>query len=122
MNRHPAEAALESTCRKRVVVCELYDIHGKLIACESNRCDPPGGQCTRMGVVNGQADYPAESTCNWTHAEIMALQAVGSSNAPHRAVIYGHDFPCPRCEASLRAAGVVVIEVENRGLAGVGTR
>lgn len=104
------QATAESTCLKRVTVCELYAADGTLLARESNRCDPPDGKCQRIAVSNQQAEYPESSTCNWTHSESMALQAVGQAR-PTRAVIYGHDFPCPSCERALRVKGVTAIEV-----------
>lgn len=108
-----SQAAKESTCQKRIVVCILYDASGTPLAVESNRCSPAGGTCQRVGISNGQADYPVESTCNWTHAEIMALNALPKDAKPYAAVVYGHDFPCPTCEKALRAAGIEHIMAEN---------
>lgn len=103
------EVAAESTCLKRITVCELFDADGILLARESNRCDPPDGKCCRLGTQNGQADYPSHSDCRWTHAEVMALRAC--KGKPGHAVVYGHDFVCPDCDTALRAAGVGVITV-----------
>ena len=100
----------ESTCQKRVTVCEIFDKNGKLLARESNRCNPHGGVCERLAVTNGKADYP-DAQCNWSHAEIEALNAVPDGEQPFRAVVYGHDFACPQCEVKLREAGVVVLDV-----------
>lgn len=117
-----ATAAAESTCRKRVTVCVIYDEAGRALACESNRCDPPNGECTRMGVVNGKEGYPSTSTCNWSHAEARAVAALFLGWGPERtAVLYGHDFVCPDCEAALRAAGVTKIHVVPQ-TQGVGVR
>lgn len=107
-----ADAVAASTCLKRVVVCELYDERGRLLATESNRCSPPDGICARLGQRDQQAAYPVESSCGWEHAEQRALAALYNDDAPHRAVIYGHDFPCPDCERSLRAAGVMLFDVQ----------
>jgi len=104
-----AQVVLESTCQKRVTVCELFSADGALLARESNRCKPPGGVCQRLGVSNGQVDYPDASPCNWTHAEMVALEAC--RGVPTKAVIYGHDFACPSCELALRTAGVEQIEI-----------
>lgn len=103
------EVASESTCMKRKVVCELLDATGARIEIESNRCSRLGGACVRLGVVSEREGYPLHSECNWTHAEIMALNAMTAK--PDRAVIYGHNFPCPACEAGLRQAGVTEIEM-----------
>lgn len=110
------EVAGESTCQKRVTVCTLLEPleHGwLLVACESNRCEPDGGTCHRLGTKDAQATYPADSQCNWTHAEIRAIAAIPPDTKPTRAVIFGHDFPCPSCEAALRAAGIERIEVDS---------
>lgn len=111
----------ESTCLKRVTVCQLLERHAPdnsydrdwwlIVASESNRCEPPGGVCSRLGKRDGQSDYPSESPCNWTHAEIRALAAIPTGTNPTRAIIYGHDFPCPDCERALRAAGITDIEI-----------
>ncbi len=99
----------ESTCLKRVTVCELYAADGSLLARESNRCDPPNGLCCRIGVSNGKSDYPSHTNCNWTHAEVMALRSC--EGVPVKAIIYGHDFACPDCEDKLKARGVTSIEM-----------
>ncbi len=107
------EAAAESTCQKRLVVCEIYDEYGKILAVESNRCSPTGGLCHRIGVVQTKADYDVTSACNWTHAEIMAIRALPrGSYTPHRAVIYGHSYPCDACESALRRVGVEIIDIK----------
>lgn len=116
--------AAESTCQKRVTVCDLYavipgyeDSYRQpriLVSRESNRCEPPAGKCSRLGVCNSKADYP-ESSCNWTHAEIRALAANKSGLVADTAVVYGHDFVCEPCEKALKAAGVKYIRVEKHG-------
>jgi deoxycytidylate deaminase len=55
--------------------------------------------------------YALVSSCNWAHAEIRALASVPPGAKPTKAVIYGHDFPCPYCEIALRAAGIKNIEI-----------
>lgn len=117
----------ESTCQKRVTVCELLERHRsgawQVVARESNRCEPLGGACHRMGRADLQALYPETSECNWIHAERMAIAAIPPGRRPTRAIIYGHDFPCPPCEAALRAAGVDRIEIDKGRLsATVGLR
>jgi deoxycytidylate deaminase len=77
-----------------------------LLAFESNRCDPPDGICRRIGRTDARELYPVESECNWTHAEIMALRALDENAKPVKAVIYGHNFACPSCEAALHSAGI----------------
>lgn len=106
------DAARQSTCRKRVTVCVIFDVDGNPLACESNRCDPPEGQCTRVARSDGQAQYPSESGCRWQHAEQRAVAALSESARPVRALLCGHDFPCPDCESALRAVGVTHIDVE----------
>jgi deoxycytidylate deaminase len=108
--RELAIVAAESTCQKRVVVCELYDEAGALIARESNRCRPTGGVCCRLGVVQTQANYTGNE-CNSMHAEIRAILQLTADDRPVRAVVIGHDFPCGECEAALLRFGVTIIEV-----------
>jgi deoxycytidylate deaminase len=105
-----AEAA-RSTCQKRVVVCALYDRAGTLLTCESNRCVPPAGGCPRLGVVATREGYPEMAECQWEHAETRALGALPDDARPYRAVLYGHTFVCPACEASLQRFGVTEVEV-----------
>lgn len=109
VNKPFINVAAESTCLKRVTVCELFAADGSLLARESNRCDPPDGKCCRLETQNSRGDYPSHSDCRWTHAEAMALRAC--DGRPGHAILYGHDFVCPDCEAALRAAGVSVITV-----------
>lgn len=112
------ETASESTCLKRVVVCDIYDVDGKLLSRESNRCTPPDGKCCRMAIVSQKEGYPEHSTCNWTHAEEMAISALPSGSVPHAANLYGHDFPCPPCEQKLMAVGVKVITTQPHPMTG----
>ncbi len=108
------EAAAESTCQKRLVVCEIYDEFGKILAVESNRCSPTGGLCHRIGIVQTKSDYDVTSACNWTHAEVMAIRALpGGRHHPYRAVIYGHDYPCDACDMALRRVGVETIDIKS---------
>ncbi len=99
----------ESTCLKRVTVCELFNADGRLIARESNRCNPPNGICARATVRQGKEGYAVTAECNWAHAEARALdECIGN---PVTAIVYGHDFACPECERKLRAAGVADIQI-----------
>ena len=104
-------AAGDSTCQKRVTVCEIYDVDGNLLACESNRCSPIGGVCHRLGIQSVKEGYPSVSTCNWDHAEARAVAALPADSRPYRAVLYGHEFLCGDCEVKVRGAGVDVIEI-----------
>jgi deoxycytidylate deaminase len=96
----------ESTCLKRITICEIYDLFGNLLARESNRCNPPGGVCGRMGVVQNKKNYDKESTCNWTHAEINAINALPEGSKPYSAIVLGHSFLCDNCEQALKKVGV----------------
>lgn len=101
----------ESTCQKRNIVCEIYDQHNNLIARESNRCEPSGGLCHRLNVIQGREDYDVISECNWTHAEINAIKALPSDTRPHMSIIYGHDFYCKNCEDELRNVGIKIFAI-----------
>jgi hypothetical protein len=111
MIRNFEDVRSESTCKKRITVVELYDKNDVLLSRESNRCSPPNGVCSRIGVSQTKSNYDVESTCNWTHAEIMALQALPEGSKPYKSVLYGHSFYCDFCENALRTAGVEVLEV-----------
>jgi len=100
----------ESTCQKRKTVCELYDADGNLLSRESNRCNPDG-ICHRLGVVQGKDNYDKSSNCNWTHCEINAIKSLPKDNKPIKAILYGHDFYCDKCEDALRLAGVKIFEI-----------
>lgn len=104
------QAAKESTCLKRVTVCEIYSDF-VLLARESNRCEPPNGECSRLGLSNAKSEYPSSCSCSWKHAEIRAIAALPSNCSPELAIIFGHDFPCPDCEGALRKAGVKRIAI-----------
>jgi deoxycytidylate deaminase len=97
----------ESTCKKRKVVCELYDIDGNLLIRESNRCSPNNGICCRLNINQDKNNYDAESSCNWIHAEINAINNLQIGLIPFKAVVYGHSFFCDNCEKELRKIGVV---------------
>lgn len=105
------QAKCESTCQKRITVCEIYDRDGNLLSCESNRCDPVGGTCHRLGLVQDKANYDINSHCNWTHAEINAVNHLPPNSEPYRSIIYGHTFYCDNCENALRACGVKILEM-----------
>lgn len=104
------EAVKESTCQKRVTVCEIYDKLGNLLSRESNRCNPDNGVCSRLGVVNTKSNYPSIG-CNWTHAEINAIDNLEVYHEPYKAILYGHDFLCDDCENALKAVGVLELEI-----------
>lgn len=101
----------ESTCQKRTTIVELYDQTGNLLSRESNRCNPTGGTCHRLGLVQTKEGYDIHSHCNWTHAEVNALAALPAGAIPYRALLYGHSFYCDNCEGQLRKAGVQVLDV-----------
>lgn len=101
----------ESTCFKRVTICEIYDRTGNLLSRESNRCNPPEGICQRINVSSVKDGYPLESSCMWTHAEIMAIKSIPAGSVPYSAKLYGHSFLCDNCESELKKVGVQVIEV-----------
>ena len=104
------QAAGESTCQKRKTICDIYDKDGNLLSRESNRCAPTGGVCHRLGVVQNKENYDKESSCNWTHAEINAINNLPAGSAPYKSVLYGHSFYCDNCENALKGAGVEVLE------------
>jgi len=106
------DAKTESTCQKRIIVCEIFDVDGKLLARESNRCEPEGETCHRIGVVQAKEGYDVNSSCNWTHAEIMAINALPNNSRPYKAVISGHDFYCDACEEALKNIGVEILEIK----------
>ena len=104
--------AQQSTCQKRVTLCVIYDRNGRVLAADSNRCAPPDGVCQRLGVVQQKENYSTES-CNWEHAEARAVAYAMkyARSAPHRAVLYGHDFICDACENALKSIGVVEFDI-----------
>lgn len=105
------EAKAASTCQKRVTVCDIYNKEGVLIGRGSNRCNPDGGTCHRLNLVQGKENYDVHSHCNWTHAEIMAIQSLTGDERPYRAVLWGHHFYCDACEEALKNVGVEVFEI-----------
>lgn len=105
------QAYHESTCQKRVTVVALLDKDGNVLSRESNRCNPDGGTCHRLGIVQNVNNYDVHSSCNWTHAEIMAIKALPEGARPYKAILYGHDFYCQTCENALKAAGVEEFEI-----------
>lgn len=111
-NRRLYDASKKSTCQKRITVCEIYDKNDILLSCESNRCDPEGGTCHRLGLVQNKNNYDVSSHCNWTHAEIMAIQALPSGSQPHKVIVYGHTFLCDNCERELKGVGVEKFETK----------
>ena len=113
-----AREAFKSTCQKRVTVVALFDIDGKLLSVGSNRCTPEGGVCERLQTVNAKADYPVAS-CNWVHAEVIALGSLPPGAIPFEAVLWGHDFFCGECEKALRERGVEVLRVSDYAWPGV---
>lgn len=113
-----AREALKSTCQKRVTVVALFDVDGNLLSVGSNRCDPAGGICERLKIANTRADYPVAS-CNWVHAEVMALGGLAPDAIPFEAVLWGHDFFCGECEKALRERGVEILRVSDRTIPGI---
>lgn len=106
------EVVAESTCQKRVTVCEIFDADGNLLSRESNRCNPKDHICQRLGVTQNKQNYDTESTCNWTHAEINAITKLPKDSKPYRAIIYGHSFYCDPCENALRSIGCKILEIQ----------
>lgn len=106
------EVIAESTCQKRITVCEIYDKEYKLLSRESNRCNPPNGICTRVDVIQTKENYDRNSNCNWTHAEVRSLSALKVEDKPYLSILYGHDFYCDSCEKALREAGVEILEID----------
>lgn len=101
----------ESTCQKRAVVCILVSKEGKVVSSGANRCDPPDGVCSRLGLIQNKENYDVESTCNWSHSEIQAIKNLPQGYKPYKAILKGHEFYCQPCEDALRAIGVEVFEI-----------
>lgn len=106
------EVAKESTCQKRLTITEIYDDKGNLLARESNRCNPSGGTCHRLSLVQSKSEYDTESHCNWIHSEINAIKSLPKDCRPYKAICYGHTFFCDACEQELRNIGVVEFETQ----------
>lgn len=100
------QAISESTCQKRVTVCVIMDANWNVLSIGSNRCDPEGGTCHRLGISQDKSNYDTHSHCNWTHAEIRAIETLKEGAEAYEAVLYGHDFYCNGCEEELRKVGV----------------
>lgn len=108
------EVKQESTCQKRITICEIYDKDNNLLSRESNRCEPTNGVCARVGVVQTKDNYDRNSFCNWTHAEIRAISSLPVQSQPYLSVLYGHDFYCDSCEEALKKAGVIELTVSQQ--------
>ena len=107
------QVVAESTCKKRITVCEIYDKDYNLLSRESNRCDPEKGICSRVGVIQKKQNYEIHSQCNWTHAEIRAINSLPSESKPYVSILYGHEFYCDTCEDALKAAGVEKLQINH---------
>lgn len=107
------QAVAQSTCQKRITICEIYDIEYNLLSRESNRCEPDNGVCSRFDVKQNKDNYDTESNCNWTHAEIRAIQSLPSNSKPYLSILYGHNFYCDACEQALKDAGVQIFEINH---------
>jgi deoxycytidylate deaminase len=103
--------ASESTCQKRPVVCILVSKEGKVVSSGANRCEPEGGVCHRLGIIQNKENYDTASTCNWSHAEIQAIGNLPEDFKPHKAFLKGHEFFCQPCEDALKAIGVEKFEI-----------
>lgn len=106
------EVAKEGTCQKRLTITEIYDENDVLLARESNRCNPDGGICHRMNITQSKAEYSVDSSCNWIHSEINAINALPKNCRPHKAICYGHTFFCDSCESALKRVGVTVFQIK----------
>ena len=107
------EIVAESTCQKRITICEIYDQYYNLLSRESNRCEPDNGICARIGTIQNKENYDVHSQCNWTHAEIRAINALPIGTDPEYAVLYGHDFYCDACEKALKKVGVTRLDINH---------
>ena len=105
------EVKAESTCQKRVTICEIFDKEGNLLSRESNRCSPDGGICHRLEVNQGKDNYDVNSQCNWHHAEQRAVSLLPIGSNAYRSVLYGHSFYCDACESALRGSGVEILDI-----------
>lgn len=107
------EVYKESTCQKRVTVVEIYNKEGNLLSRESNRCEPEGKVCHRLGLVQNKKNYDVLSSCNWTHAEINAIKSLKPEDKPYKSILYGHNFYCDNCENKLKEKGIKIFEIKN---------
>jgi len=96
-------ALMESTCQKRKVICILLDKDEKIVAIESNHCNPPNGVCAQLNMVTAKETYPP-NRCNSEHAEVRALKL--AKRMPKYAVLIGHKFLCDDCERLLTSYGI----------------
>jgi deoxycytidylate deaminase len=112
-------AAASSTCRKRSIVCVLYDAANEVVSVGRNQCSPPEDGCPRLGVTSQKQSYT--NNCNPIHAEEDALRNLPSNAIPIKAVVYGHDFVCSSCEHQLRQHGISDISIQPDGY-GTGLR
>lgn len=103
----------KSTCQKRSVVCVLLNAQNRIISYGVNSCNPEGGTCHRLGLVQDKSNYDHSSNCRWVHAEIDALKHLlhGEEYTPYKAVLYGHEFFCLDCENELKKQGVVEFQI-----------
>ena len=108
------EVKNESTCQKRITICEIYDESGILLSRQSNRCNPKDGICQRLGIIQNKENYDIESTCNWIHAEINAINNLPKQSLPYKSILYGHDFYCNNCEIKLIENGVKILEISKK--------
>lgn len=109
-DRKVMETASLCNCQKRVIVCILKNIEGRILSCGSNHCDPPDGICQRLNMKQSKDKYTGNE-CRTIHAEIAALKAMPKGAKPFRAIVYGHDFICKECEKALLEAGVEAFKI-----------
>lgn len=100
-----------STCQKRKVACVLVSRNGRVVSYGVNTCQPEGGVCHRLGLVQSKENYDVNSNCNWIHAEIDAIKNLPDGYKPFMAYLYGHDFFCGECEKALEAKGVEIFNI-----------
>lgn len=100
------EVKIQSTCKKKITICEIYSEDGILLSRESNRCNPENGICSRINIIQDKKNYDKESNCNWTHAEINSINNLPKNSRPFISLLYGHSFYCNECENKLKKIGV----------------
>lgn len=97
-------------CTRRQVGCVIVK-HGIIVGKGHNEL--PEGSCGAGDCPRGRMSYeeqPADvgyeaSGCFSHHAEDNALKSAGSR--AEGALAYISEWPCPRCEERLKAAGIV---------------
>jgi site-specific DNA-cytosine methylase len=104
--------AIQSTCKKRAVVCAIVDKDDNLLSVSANRCEPEG-VCERLDTVSSEDEYPKECSCNWTHAEMGAISQLKEDDEPHKAMVWGHEFICGHCKNELHSRGIEEFEVRD---------